>query len=172
MKFPVLFRLRARRVSERDPGVRRRGFTMVEMLTVAVVMGTLARIATPDFNNVVLGARASTVAGDFQIVRLAVINYRADHIDWPADGYEGLVPDGLASYLPDGFSFVRQGYRIDWENWALPDGLPGHPGAGELVGISIVTDDHALGRALVRLLGKSMPHYSLGSRYTFVIEGM
>lgn len=172
MRLPALFRRHARRVRERREGPSRRGFTMVETLTVAVVMGTLARIATPDFHKVVLRARAADVAADFQTVQLAVLGYRADHAHWPDDSYAGVVPDGLASYLPAGFSFVRQGYRLDWEHWALPNGLPGHPEPGVLVGFSIVTNDRALGRAVVKLLGRSMPHYSLGSRYTFVLEGM
>jgi len=172
VRLPALFRSGARRVRKPREGARRRGFTMVETLTVAVVMGTLARIATPDFHRVVLRARAADVAADFQTVQLAVLGYRADHADWPDDSYAGLVPDGLAPYLPAGFSFVRQGYLLDWEHWDLPDGLPGHPDPGELAGISIVTNDRALGRAVVKLLGRSMPHYSLGSRYTFVVEGM
>lgn len=143
---------------------------MIEMLTVAVVMGTLGRVAMPDFHRVILKAQAQSVAGDLEIVRLAVINYYAEHMKWPEDGYPGHVPAGLAPYLPENFSFVRQGYRLDWENWPLPAGLPGHPSRGRLLGISILTNDRELGNALVDLLGQGTAHYTLGSRYTFIIE--
>jgi len=148
----------------------RRGFTMIEMLTVAMVIGTLARMATPEFHGALLKARAAGVAGDFETVRVAVLNYHADHLEWPPDGYPGQVPKGLAPYLPDNFSFVRQGYRLDWENWILHDGLPKHPESGALLGISIVTTDRELGQAAVDLLGGGMGHYTLGSTYTFIIE--
>ncbi len=150
----------------------RSGFTMVELLTVTAIMGTLARMATPNLHAVLLKAEAASVAGDFETVRVAVQNYYADHLQWPPDASTGRVPEGLARYLPDNFSFVREGYELDWENWVLPDGLPQHPDTGVLIGISIVTKDRALGEAVVNLLGARMAHYTLGDRYTFVIESM
>ncbi len=172
MKLFAFFRRSQRTRRTPRVGSERKGFTMVEMLTVAVVMGTLARVGTPTFHEVLLRARAAAVAGDFETVRVAVLNYYADHLEWPDDGYTGQVPGGLEPYLPDNFSFVRQGYRFDWENWALPSGLPEHPERGVLLGISIVTSDRELGQAVVDLFGRNMPHYTLGSTYTFVIERM
>ena len=148
----------------------RRGFTMVEVLTVAVVMGTLVRIALPNFHEVLLKARAAEVLGDFDVVRVAVLNYHADRLRWPDDAYTGQIPAGLEPYLPEGFTFFRQGYDLDWENWVLPLGLPQAPGAQALLAISVVTDDRELGQAMVDLLGGAMAHYTLGESYTFVVE--
>lgn len=170
MRLLPLVQPPARRPPVARPRMRRRGFTMVEMLTVVVVIGTLARLATPGFHEALLKAGAAGVAGDFETVRVAVLNYHADHLEWPPDGYPGQVPEGLAPYLPENFSFVRQGYRLDWENWTVPDGLPEHPESGTLLGISIVTTDRELGHAVVDLLGGGMGHYALGSTYTFIIE--
>ena len=143
---------------------------MVEVLTVVVVMGTLGRMAVPSFHDVLLRARATEVIGDFETVRIAVMSYHADHNQWPADGYTGQVPPGLAAYLPDGFSFERMGYRLDWENWALPGGLPQDPDARAILAVSVVTQDRELGEALGDILGGAMAHYALGDGYTFVIE--
>lgn len=154
------------RLPDEDVG----GFTMVEMLTVAVVMGTLVRMAMPNLNDVVLKARAADVVGDFEVVRVAVLSYQADHLTWPEDGYTGVVPPGLEEYLPANFDFQGQGYALDWENWVLPDGLPKHPETGVLLGISVITSDRALGLAVADLLGGSMAQYALGDQYTFVIE--
>jgi len=148
------------------------GFTMVEVLTVAVVMGTLVRIALPNFHEILLKARAAEVMGDFEVVRLAVLNYHADHLEWPGDAYVGQVPSGLEEYLPENFSFNRAGYRLDWENWVLPNGLPKDPSTSVLLGVSIATEDAELGQAVVDFLGSSMAHYVLGSNYTFIIERM
>ena len=162
----LLRRRRRSRAATRTP----RGFTMVEVLTVVVVVSTLARIGVPGFHEVLLKARATEVIGDFETVRVAAFGYHADHLRWPADGYTGEVPRGLETYLPENFSFQRLGYRLDWESWEVPDGLPGAPGAKTIVGISVVTEDRELGRALADVLGGAMAHYELGDTYTFVIE--
>lgn len=151
-------------------GQQRRGFTMVEMLTVAMVVSTLARIAVPDLHRVVLRGRAAEVVADFQTVRLAALTYRSERQAWPRDSYTGQVPPGLEGYLPGDFRFERQGYRLDWENWSLPDGLPEDRSIQGLVGVSIVTDDMELGQAVADALGGAGAHYALDDTYTFVIE--
>jgi len=152
------------------PDEERLGFTMVEVLTVMVVMGTLARMAVPSFHEVLVRARAAEVIGDFETVRVAVLSYQTDHHQWPADGHTGQVPPGLAEYLPDNFSFEGLGYRLDWENWVLPGGLPQDPEARAVLAVSVVTEDLELGQALGDILGGGMAHYALGDAYTFVIE--
>ena len=117
-------------------------------------------------------ARAAEVVGHFETVRVAVLNYQSEHLEWPQDAYVGQIPPGLEEFLPDGYSFDRPGYRIDWENWVLPNGLPRHPETGILLGISVETDDAELGHAVVDLLGDGMAHYILGSTYTFDVERM
>lgn len=164
-----LSRFLHRRPSLDDPD-ERHGFTMVEVLTVTLIMGTLLRISVPDFHAVLVKARAAAVAGDFEVVRVAVLNYHEKYLRWPDDGYPGQVPQGLAEFLPDNFSFRRAGYQLDWENWTLPDGLPQDPHIATLLGISIVTQDRELGDAVVKLLGAARAHYTLGDTYTFVIE--
>lgn len=169
--FPLLWStVRGRSARRENHHDGRRGFTMVELVTVAVVIGTLVRINVPNFHELYLRARAADVAGDFEIVRVAALNYHADHIQWPKDGYTGQVPMGLEEYLPDGYQFDRPGYRLDWEHWVLPEGLPDDPGAGALLGVSMVTEDEELGQAVVDLLGSSMLHFRLGSKYTFIFE--
>ena len=148
----------------------RRGFTMVELLTVGVVMSTLARIAVPNVHEVILKARAAEVMGDIEVVRVAVANYHAKHMAWPADGYTGEIPAGLREFLPEGFSFFQAGYALDWESWDLPGGLPQAPEVRALLGISVVTEDRELGQAVTELFGGASGHYSLGDSYTFVLE--
>ncbi len=142
---------------------------MVELLIVVVVLGIVVRLALPAYHDIVLRARAASALSDLQAVRLAAYSYYADTNDWPADRYPGQVPPELEGYLSEGFSFQRDGYRLDWENWVLPDGTPRHPGTGVLLGVSVTTDDADLGRALVSLTGDQAVHYTLGRNYTFVI---
>ncbi|MCG6988256.1 MAG: hypothetical protein LJF06_08755 [Gemmatimonadetes bacterium] len=161
-----------RRHPSHDATEGRTGFTMVELVTVALVMGTLARISVPDIHGALLRGRAAQVTGDFQAVQAAVLDYHSRYGRWPRDSYTGQMPQGLAEFLPPGFSFKGAGYQLDWENWTLPDGLPQSPRPGTLQGISVVTPDRELGAAVMRLLGSAMAHYTLGDKYTFVIERM
>lgn len=135
-------------------------------------MGTLVRVALPSLHDVLLNARAAEVVAEFETVRRAVLEYRFEHLQWPEDAYVGQIPSGLPEFLPENFDFVGPGYRLDWENWVLPSGLPQHPETGVLLGISIVTEDAELGYAVVDILGGSMAHYTLGASYTFVIDRM
>jgi hypothetical protein len=145
---------------------------MVEALTVMMVTSVLVRIAVPNYQDLRLRARAASVVGDFEVVKLAVFNYNADYLTWPEDLGPGVTPNVLAPYLPGGYDFDRGEYLLDWENWTLPGGLPKHPNTRRLLGISINTPDAALGQAVVDLLGSASAHYSLGETYTFVIEAM
>lgn len=146
------------------------GFTMIEVLTALMVMSVVVRLGIPNYQEVRLKAEAASVAGDFEVVRHAAFGYLADHNGWPRDFAAGQVPPELVSYLPDGFSFLRGPYQLDWENWVLPQGLPSDPEARAILGISIVTQDRALGAALEEILGNNAAHFSLGRSYTFVIE--
>lgn len=151
------------------PGRASRGFTLLELLTVLMVMGTMGRVAVPSVHDLVLQARAQEVAARLDVIHMAAVDHRQTEGVWPADEWTGSVPPGLAPHLPDAFRFQGEGYRLDWERWELPDGLPGDPGPGIVVAVSVVTGDEALGQAVVELLDGALPHYVLDDRYTFVL---
>ncbi len=147
----------------------RRGFTVVEFLTALIALITIARVAYPDIHEMMLRAHAADVAEAVGTARRAAERFRLERLRWPADGYAGQVPPELEGYLPDGFRFEGTGYRLDWERWSLPDGLPGEPSTHGLVGISVVTPDAALGRAVADRLGADAAHWALDDTYTFLI---
>lgn len=144
------------------------GFTLVELLTVTVVLGTLARAAGPGVHQVVLDARAAEVVGHMEVVQVAALNHQADRLLWPSDAYPGQTPAGLELFLPEGFSLDQGEYLLDWDNLPLPDGLPGDPSARRLLAVTLVTPDRELAQAVETLLGGA--HYVVGDRYTFVFE--
>lgn len=152
------------------PRTHRPGFTLIELLIVTVILGILAGIAVPTYRRIIVKARAARVAGDFNVVKMAAYSYFADHDAWPPDVSRGVVPPGLVPYLPANFRFVEPDYKIDWDNWSLPDGTPTEPGTGVLVGISVVTTDAVLGNAVIDLLGDTNAHYTIGEHYTFVLS--
>jgi prepilin-type N-terminal cleavage/methylation domain-containing protein len=146
------------------------GFTMVEVLTTLMVISVVVRLGIPNYHEVRLKAEAVKVLGDFNVVRQAANVYMTEHNDWPQDLGAGQVPPELTAYLPPGFSFGRGRYQLDWEHWVIPSGLPGNPDLRAILGLSIVTEDRALGAALDGLLGSGRANFSLGPSYTFILE--
>ncbi|MFW5904693.1 MAG: type II secretion system protein, partial [bacterium] len=110
----------------------RRGVTLIELMVVVLIVGTVAGIAIPHTQRALLRARAVDVMGQLNAMRVAVVNYQADEDAWPEDEPPGVIPGGLESYLPEGFSFNRDDYRLDYENWT---------GGAGLIGVSLRTDD-------------------------------
>jgi prepilin-type N-terminal cleavage/methylation domain-containing protein len=148
---------------------RRGGFTLVELMVVAAIVGILAGLAIPNLRTVLMRARATELAGDMAVVRTAVLSYNGDRHTWPAESAAGAVPSGLEDYLPEGYSFQRNGYQLDYENWSLPGGLPGDPSTHTLIGVSVVVQDPNLSNALVEFLGSAIV-FSVGNTHTVVID--
>lgn len=148
---------------------RRGGFTLVELLVVVAIIGILAGLAIPNLKNMIQRARAADVAGTMNVVKVAALNYNADQHGWPPESALGVVPPDLVSFLPANFSFKRNGYTLDYENWSLPGGLPGDPNTHTLIGVSVKVTDPALGNALLELLGSAIV-FDVNNTYTIVID--
>jgi prepilin-type N-terminal cleavage/methylation domain-containing protein len=149
---------------------RRRGFTIIEMLAVMTIIGILVRIALPSLQAIRRKAEAAKVLGDFEAVRVAAYNYNADTGLWPPETGAGRVPQQLVTYLPQGFSFTKSDYQLDWDYWITARGTARYPATGILVGISVTTEDRLLGQAVQDLLApKSEAAFVAGGKYTFMI---
>lgn len=63
---------------------RRRGFTLVEILIVVVILGILAAIVMPQFSHAGTDARAASTASQMQTMRQQLTLYCVQHNDqWP-----------------------------------------------------------------------------------------
>src|SRR5580693_6692249 len=62
---------------------RSRGFTLVEILIVVIILGILAAIVIPQFTNASSSARTSSIQSLLQTVRSQVELYKIQHNDTP-----------------------------------------------------------------------------------------
>ena len=88
--------------------------------------------------------------------------------NFPADGPSGVVPAGMAPFLPKDFSFHKRDYDADWESWAVSDSTGGV--TGTLVAVTFVVPDEKLGLTVLYVLGGNCTHWSAGNAHTFVVQ--
>lgn len=127
------------------PSVGRRGFTLVELMVVASVLGIMASIAAPKFAGMLRKAQEGAVKGNLGMLRSALRIYYADNqgisptCDVAADSvvfanslqprYIGSVPE-LKSGLHPPVSTVYCDYELipgsvhDGQGWYYDGALP------------------------------------------------
>lgn len=64
-------------------GRRARGFTLIELMVVISIIGILATIAVPIYQNSVIKAKESTLKVDLYQMRSAIDKYYADNGEYP-----------------------------------------------------------------------------------------
>ena len=113
----------------------KRGFTLIEILIVVVILGILASIVIPQFTNAADEANNAGVRTQLQTLRSQVELYRAENGEYPDLSANGWTPLINGGYLPgppknpltgsssfgnaatDGWKFGS--YQIDGSNnWA------------------------------------------------------
>ena len=114
-------------------------------------------------------ARATEVRATFSVVAGAAKSpFSREHPLAPGHGRRGRAPgySSVSASRRDSRSTVNR-YQLDWENWVLPEGMPGDPTVRGLIGISITTSDRALGLAIMDLIPANAK-FALGETYTFI----
>ena len=95
-----------------------RGFTLVEILVVVVIISLLAMLAIPSLQLVQRRARSSAVINDFRVFAAAFETYAHEHGSFPDEVEAGVVPAGMETMLKtDAWQRVTPiGGHYNWES--------------------------------------------------------
>jgi len=79
---------------------RRKGFTMVELLVVIIIISVLVAIALPKYFAAIYQGRVRACASNFKIINTAVQLYFAQNKEWPTEVTDMLNPGDPAATTP------------------------------------------------------------------------
>lgn len=77
-----------------------RGFTLLELMTIVVIVGILVTLAVPSYNQSVIKAREAVLQRDLFTMRDLLDQHRADKGKYP-DSLNDLVASGYLRAMPD-----------------------------------------------------------------------
>lgn len=83
----------------------KKGFTLVELMVVVVIIGILTAIAIPVFNSVETNAKEKTCEANVRTIQSAIEVYRADN--------NGTDPANLAALIP---TYIKEEPQCPFES--------------------------------------------------------
>lgn len=100
------------------PPRKQAGMTLIEILTVAGIIGLLAAIALPFFIKAREASEDSAFASDLRVVVSAFVTYSVSNKGYPAEVGPGTLPAGLSEFLSRRFQWSQDtpiGGKWDWD---------------------------------------------------------
>lgn len=80
---------------------RRAGFTLVEIMIVVVIIGLLASIAVPGFQQVRKKAQATTLGVDMRALAASFGQFAMENGSYPASAAPGNLPAGMVGWISE-----------------------------------------------------------------------
>ncbi|NWA00385.1 type II secretion system major pseudopilin GspG [Pseudomonas gingeri] len=102
--------------------LRQRGFTLIEIMVVVVIIGVLGALVVPQFMGRTDQAKVTAARTDIQAIGTALEMYRLDNFNYPStqQGLEALVQKPLGT--PEAKNWSPHGYlkRLPTDPWGTP----------------------------------------------------
>ena len=137
----------------------RRGFTLIELMTVVTILGLLAGMAMLRYLSLENDGLAAKVGSEMQEIRLASLNYFTEYEAWPAPSSAGIIPMELVPLLSGGTQFTTPNYTFEWVNQG-----------DELIGVIVRSSRPGLAQKLVQRLVYGSPYVPYGSDVMYIIK--
>lgn len=111
----------------RSAAASRRGFTLIEILIVVVILGILAAIIVPQFTNAQSLSRATAMRTQLNTVRSQVAAWRVQNGNAVPGGDGGTASEMMQTLIDDGYLvrtvFASSGFQWQWNPLTCELGL-------------------------------------------------
>jgi len=114
--------------------MRKRGFTLLEIMIIVVIIGIIASLAVPGFVKLRRVSQSRAIANNLRVFSDAFETYNLETGEWPdSHSSEGSIPSEMEGWINE-------------DMWVNGSPIKGHhafedPGAGDSVYISLVADE-------------------------------
>ena len=104
--------------TRRVEGRRERGFTLIEIMVVVVIIGLLAAIVAPNLIGNIDRAAVTRARADIRTIDNALNLYRLDNFRYPSsdEGLQALVTNPGAASAPNWKQYLRSVPSDPWNN--------------------------------------------------------
>ena len=109
------------------------GFTLIELMIVVAIIGILAAIAIPQYNNYIARTQVAEAMSLIAPVKIGLAEHFESTGDFPADGSTSIIgPSGIS------------GEYVSSVEWAKNGAAPHPNGSPKYIKITFSSDAHAL----------------------------